>query len=68
MHVGSELADFSGKCENYSNTRFRSRHWFVTKKKKQPSKVLKEVRQPKYRQRIIPDKKKELKKNPPRED
>jgi hypothetical protein len=40
----------------------------VTNKKKQSSKVLQEVRQPKYRQRIIPDKKKEQKKYPPVED
>ena len=37
----------------------------MTKKKKQPSKILKEVRDPKYRQRVFKDRKKEIKKNPP---
>lgn len=37
----------------------------VTKKRKSPSQVLKEVRQKKYRQRVEQDRKKEQKKNPP---
>ena len=40
----------------------------MSKKKRKTSAVLKEVRDIKYRQRIVPDKKKELKKNPPLED
>jgi len=40
----------------------------MNKKKRKPSSILKEVRDTKYRQRIVPDKKKELKKNPPPDD
>lgn len=40
----------------------------MTKKKHKPSSILRQVREPKYRQRVIPDKKKELKKNPPQAD
>ena len=40
----------------------------VKKKSKKTSQVLKEVRQPKYHQRIEKDKKKEIKNNPPWEE
>ncbi|MFK8028154.1 MAG: hypothetical protein AB8C40_08875 [Gammaproteobacteria bacterium] len=37
----------------------------MPKSRKKSSSVLKEVRDSKYRQRVVPDKKKEIKKNPP---
>lgn len=39
----------------------------MAKNSKKSNAVLKEVRDIKYRQRIVPDKKKEIKKNPPLE-
>lgn len=40
----------------------------MKKKSKTPRQILKEVRQPKYRQRVEKDKKKERKNNPPRDE
>ncbi len=40
----------------------------MSKKKKTPNPILKEVRDVKYRQRVVADKKKQQKKNPPIEE
>ena len=40
----------------------------MRKKRKNPRRVLQEVREPKYRQRVEKDRKKEQKKDPPWED
>lgn len=37
-------------------------------RKRRPSQTLKELSDPKYRQRVFKDKKKESKKNPPNDD
>ena len=40
----------------------------MANRKRKPNSTLKQVREVKYRQRVVPDKKKELKKNPPLEE
>ena len=40
----------------------------MTKDNKKTSNVLKEVREPKYRQKVFKDRKKESKKNPPKDN